>query len=258
MFASFDVYSDLRNITSSTLIATTKSGDHNNKLVVGAHSNGVLEGPAINDVASGLVGVYEVAKGLSNYKIKNAVTFAFWTAQQASYLPGSTHFIKNLTPADNAKIRAYLNFDLKHGDGKAFGTPGPDGSTQIQNLFQRYFKAAGTSTIPKEYDGRSDHVPFFDAGIPVGGTSTGRDVQKAPEQAAIFGGTAGIYYDPCFHLPCDTVKNLNLDAWILHIKGIAEVVATYANSWDGFPKRTTSAAKKSLIRTRDINEKSYA
>jgi aminopeptidase Y len=58
---------DIRNITSSNLIATTKSGDHNNKLIVGAHSDGVLEGPAINDVASGLVGVYEVAKGLSKY-----------------------------------------------------------------------------------------------------------------------------------------------------------------------------------------------
>ncbi|KAF5854282.1 hypothetical protein GGP41_007039 [Bipolaris sorokiniana] len=185
--ASFDVYSDIRNITSSNLIATTKSGDHNNKLIVGAHSDGVLEGPAINDVASGLVG--------------NAVTFAFWTTQLAGYLPGSTHFIKNLTPADNAKTRAYLNFDLQ------------------------YFKAAGTSTILKEYDGRSDHVPFVDAGIPVGGTSTGPDVQKTPEQAAIFAGTA---------------------------------VATYANSWEGFPKRTTSVAKRSLIRARDSNEKSYA
>ncbi|XP_014558842.1 hypothetical protein COCVIDRAFT_93536 [Bipolaris victoriae FI3] len=268
IYASFDVYSDIRNITSSNLIATTKSGDHNNKLVVGAHSDGVLQGPAINDVASGLVGVYEVAKGLSKYKIKNAVTFAFWTAQQAGYLPGSSHFINNLTPAENAKIRAYLNFDLLgslnyvhqtyDGDGKAFGTPGPDGSTQIQNLFQQYFKAAGTSTIPKEYDGLSDHVPFVAAGIPVGGTSTGRDIQKTPEQATIFGGTAGVDYDPCFHLPCDTVKNLNLDAWVLHTKGIAEAVATYANSWEGFPKRITSAAKRSVIRARESKEKSHA
>ncbi|EUC46980.1 hypothetical protein COCMIDRAFT_35417 [Bipolaris oryzae ATCC 44560] len=266
--ASFDVYSDIRNITSSNLIATTKSGDHNNKLIVGAHSDGVLEGPAINDVASGLVGIYEVAKGLSKYKIKNAVTFAFWTAQQSGYLPGSTHFIKNLTPAENAKICAYLNFDLLgslnyvhqtyDGDGKAFGTPGPNGSAQIQNLFQKYFKAAGTTTIPKEYDGRSDHAPFVYAGIPVGGTSTGRDVQKTSEQATIFGGTAGVNYDPCFHLPCDTVKNLNLDAWVLHTKGVAEAVATYANSWEGVPKRTTSTAKRRVLLARDSTEKSYA
>ena len=32
--------------------------------------------------------------------------------KQAGYLPGSSHFINNLTPPENAKIRAYLNFDL--------------------------------------------------------------------------------------------------------------------------------------------------
>ena len=32
---------------------------------------------------------------------------------------------------------------------------------------------------------------------------------KTPEQAALFGGTAGVPEDPCYHLACDTVDNID-------------------------------------------------
>jgi len=33
---------------------------------------------------------------------------------------------------------------------------------------------------------------------------------KTPAQAAIYGGTAGIAYDPCYHQACDTFDNVSL------------------------------------------------
>ena len=35
---------------------------------------------------------------------------------------------------------------------------------------------------------------------------------KTPEQVALYGGTAGIAYDECYHQACDTIDNLNLKA----------------------------------------------
>lgn len=103
---------DIRNITTNNVIATSKSGDHSNTLVLGAHTDSVAAGPGINDDGSGINALLEVARALSKYSIKNAVTFAFWSAEEIDDRPGSSHFVKTLSESDNAKIRAYLNFDM--------------------------------------------------------------------------------------------------------------------------------------------------
>jgi aminopeptidase S len=48
-------------------------------------------------------------------------------------------------------------------------------------------------------EGRSDHGPFADAGIAVSGFYTG-----AQER-----GPGGRRRDPCYHLPCDTLANVD-------------------------------------------------
>ncbi|USP72803.1 uncharacterized protein yc1106_00077 [Curvularia clavata] len=259
--ASFDIFADIRNITTNNVIATTKSGDQNNKLVLGAHTDSVAAGPGINDDGSGINALLEVARALSKYSIKNAVTFGFWSAEEIDDRPGSSHFVKTLSAADNAKIRAYLNFDMiaspnyvnaiYDGDGKVFGTPGPTGSAELQNFYQNYFKAAGKNFTATAFDGRSDYQPFLDADIPCGGTFTGAEQNKTAEEVVMFGGKAGVPYDSCYHQACDTVDNLNMDAFMLHTKGIAEAVATFATSWDGFPQRAaTSTAKRNVVKVR--------
>lgn len=45
--------------------------------------------------------------------------------------------------------------------------------------------------------------------IASGGLFTGAEVVKTPAQQAIWGGTAGDQFDPCFHLACDTYDNSN-------------------------------------------------
>jgi Zn-dependent M28 family amino/carboxypeptidase len=66
---------------------------------------------------SGTVGVLNVAVALAKFKVKNAVRFGFWSAEEFGKL-GSHHYVKTLngTISGNAqeigKIRAYLNFDM--------------------------------------------------------------------------------------------------------------------------------------------------
>ena len=50
---------------------------------------------------------------------------------------------------------------------------------------------------------------FINAGIPAGGLFTGAEGIKTEEEAAIFGGTAGEPYDPCYHQACDTTANVD-------------------------------------------------
>ena len=109
--ATVDVTTDIQNTSTSNVVATTKSGDHNNKLALGAHTDSVAAGPGINDDGSGTVGILEVAKSLTKYEINNAVVFGFWAAEEEGLL-GSTYYVENLPANESALIRAYLNFDM--------------------------------------------------------------------------------------------------------------------------------------------------
>jgi hypothetical protein len=111
--ATIDVTTDIRNISTYNVLATTNSGDQNNKLALGAHTDSIAAGPGVNDDGSGTVGILEVAKALSQYKINNAVTYGFWAGEEEGLL-GSTYYVENLPAAEAAKIRAYLNFDMVH------------------------------------------------------------------------------------------------------------------------------------------------
>ena len=121
----------------------------------------------------------------------------------------------------------YVN-SIYDGDGSAFGLTGPSGSAQIEYLFENYYDQKGLPHIPTAFDGRSDYGPFLDVGVPAGGIFTGAEGIKTAEQAAMFGGTAGIAYDSCYHSACDNITNLNLEAFTLNAKCIGYMVGTYA------------------------------
>ncbi|MFC5822465.1 hypothetical protein [Nonomuraea insulae] len=56
----------------------------------------------------------------------------------------------------------------------------------------------GTCDNGTDFDGRSDYGPFIATGVP-SGLFTGAEGVKTAEEAALFGGTAGQPYDPCYH-----------------------------------------------------------
>jgi Zn-dependent M28 family amino/carboxypeptidase len=80
----------------------------------------------------------------------------------------------------------------------------PDGSIAIEDVFESYYTLVGEPYDDTEFSGRSDYQAFINNDIPSSGLFTGAEVQKTAEQAAIWGGTVGAQFDPCYHQACDT------------------------------------------------------
>ncbi|KAI0528422.1 aminopeptidase Y [Xylaria digitata] len=235
--------------TSHNVIATSKYGDPNNVLFLGAHSDSVDKGPGINDNGSGSCGLLTVAKALSKWRTNSQVKFAWWTAEEEGLL-GAEHFVETSTAQDLAKIRLYLNFDMiaspnyylgvYDGDGSRFNLSGPPGSDVAEKLFEDWFAARNLTTFGAEFNGRSDYGPFLEAGVPCSGLDTGADGVKTEEEKTIYGGIAGEPYDQNYHDAGDNVSNLALFPFEVNAKAIAHAVATYGKSWKGFPERLPS------------------
>ena len=234
--------------TTTNVIADTPQGNPDKVIVVGAHLDSVLAGPGINDNGSGTATNLETAIQMSKLHIKprQQVRFAFWGAEESGLL-GSTHYVANLSDDDLGKIYANLNFDMLgspnyvrfvyDGDGSATSDPddaGPNGSAQIESIFNNYFASKGLATVPTAFDGRSAYGPFIDVGIPAGGLFSGAEGIKTPEEAAVFGGTAGAPYDSCYHQACDTTNNLSTKALSELGDAVAHSVLTLARSKSGF------------------------
>ncbi|MGI5270199.1 M28 family metallopeptidase [Nonomuraea sp. CA-218870] len=247
---NWDPISETR--TTYNVIAESRKGDPGNVVMLGAHLDSVQEGPGINDNGSGSAGVLEVALQMAKLKPKNKMRFAFWGAEEFGLL-GSAHYVAGLSEEERAKIALYLNFDMiastnytfgiYDGDGDAFGTAGPPGSDQIEADFEKYFADRGEPFTATAFTGRSDYGPFIEVGIPSGGLFTGAEVLKTPEEAAIFGGTAGVPLDPCYHQACDTIKNISDKALDVNADAIATLAATYAFDTGGIDGAGTAASQ---------------
>ncbi|KAF2866386.1 hypothetical protein BDV95DRAFT_631839 [Massariosphaeria phaeospora] len=253
------------NRTNYNVIAETKGGDKNNVLVLGGHSDSVFAGPGINDDGSGSIGVLTVAKALTQFKVKNAVRFAFWGAEEFGKL-GSFYYLKSLngtlggSAAEVAKIRAYLNFDMiaspnyvlgiYDGDGSAFNFSGPAGSNTIERDFEEFYENRGLPHVPSLFTLRSDYAAFLENGIPSGGLFTGAEELKTAEEAQLFGGEAGVALDANYHQPGDTVENLAHDAYLLNSQSIANSVGKYAVSFEGIPRANATIRKRSAEMSR--------
>jgi Zn-dependent M28 family amino/carboxypeptidase len=244
--------------TTTNVIADTPTGNANKVVVVGAHLDSVVEGPGINDNGSGTAAILEIALQMAKLKVKprQKVRFAFWGAEESGLL-GSEHYVDTLSDANLSKIYANLNFDMVgspnfvrfvyDGDGSDTPVAGPPGSAEIEQVFTRYFRSQKLASTPTEFSGRSDYGPFIAVGIPAGGLFSGAEGIKTPEQAAVYGGTAGVAYDPCYHKACDTMTNLSTTALAQLGDAAAHSVYTLALTKSGFfPDGSRRAAKKAV------------
>jgi Zn-dependent M28 family amino/carboxypeptidase len=153
-------------------------------------------------------------------------------------LLGSQYYVDHLSKSEIKDHMANLNFDMigspnpvrfvYDGDGSATGTSGPNGSKNIEKLFTSYLDSQGLESEPTAFDGRSDYGPFIAVGIPAGGLFTGAEGVKTEEEAAIYGGTAGAPYDPCYHQACDTEDNVDLTVLDQLIDAVADATAQLA------------------------------
>ena len=232
-----DTQSEVR--TTYNVIADLPGGRTDRTVVVGAHLDSVPEGPGINDDGSGTATDLEVALQMAGTSTQNHVRFIWFGAEEAGLL-GSQAYVASLTKREQKDIMVMLDFDMLaspnyvrfvyDGDGSSTGTKGPTGSGNIEAVFNEFWNSQGLATEPTAFDGRSDYDSFTAVGIPAGGIFAGAEGIKTPEQAVIYGGTAGEPYDECYHLACDTMANLNLEALDQFSDAVAHAVLTFANT----------------------------
>ena len=188
--------------TTSNVLAETRAGSANNVIMVGAHLDLVNAGPGIQDNGSGSGAILEVALQMAKVQPRNKVRFAWWGAEEAN-LVGSNYYVANLSEAlakfDRSRPITSSSSTMATIPTKWERALGPEGSAQIEALFEIFYDGRGAPYKGTYFDGPSDYGPFIAAGIPAGGLFTGAEGIKTPEEVALWGGTAGEQYDPCYH-----------------------------------------------------------
>jgi Zn-dependent M28 family amino/carboxypeptidase len=178
---------------------------------------------------------------MANSNPQNTLRFAWWAGEEQGLI-GSTDYVTGLSQAERDRIALYMNYDMVASPNYIFmvydadestfeaPVPVPAGSAAIEDLYESFFTKLGEPYDDTEFSGRSDYEAFILAGIPSSGLFTGAEEVKTAEQAAIWGGVAGEWFDPCYHQACDTIANVNLHALDVNSDAIAFAMLTFAYS----------------------------
>ncbi len=170
-------------------------------VMAGAHLDSVPAGPGINDNGSGVAALLAVAGARASRSAEAPLRLGFWGVEEFG-LYGSRSYVRSLGRDQVRQIGAYLNLDM-------VGSPNPVravyGASQARPMARRVARRIArllrARVKPRETTGgASDHVAFATAGVPVGGVFTG-----ASER-----GPGGRPRDPCYHLACDRLANVNV------------------------------------------------
>jgi hypothetical protein len=180
---------------TQNVIAETPGGAEAHVIMAGGHLDSVYNGPGVDDNGSGVATLIEAAEAIGTKPPGAKVRLGFWAAEELGLL-GSRRYVNSLGKDDRSRIDAYLNFDM-------VGSPHPvpevygDGDPELGKVLR---EADGGKLGNADVAGASDHTFFDLAGIPVNGLYTGSS-ERAP------GGGAR---DPCYHLACDTTRNVDV------------------------------------------------
>jgi hypothetical protein len=236
-------------VKSRNVVVQTKTGSTQNVIVVGAHLDSAPRSPGLNDNGSGVAAVLEAATALgSRPQIANAVRFAFWGAEENG-VDGSTKYVRGLNADQLNDIALYLNVDMLGSpnggyftyDGGQSATPNPEipsrdvptGSAGIERTLAGYLNLAGVRPADLPLAKTTDDNPFLSAGVPIGGITTGSSQRKTEVQARLWGGQAGVAFDPNYHTPGDTLANIDRHALSVMGPAVAFAVGTYGQSVEG-------------------------
>jgi aminopeptidase YwaD len=165
-----------------------------------------------NDNASGLTLLLMTARVLKHLELKHTVHFVAYDLEEVG-LFGSIHYMENTVKGiveregERAIIGALQSDMIAYEEDEfdaVLGTCGRAGP--IDDALSQAAEELDSKIELKEVClGRSDHEPFWDAGLP----------------AAVL--TDGAIYDgyPCYHRPCDTVDKLNIS----YLRSMIELTA---------------------------------
>ena len=236
VIAALTVDGTTQRVITENLLADTAGGRSDRTVVVGAHLDGVAEGAGINDNGSGVAAVLETAVHLARQGVQpeNRVRFAFWGGEEDG-LYGSRHYVDGLGASGVRQTSVYLNVDMVGSpnavpavyDGAPAGWP--SGSGTVRDVLADYLATQGPAPASTRFRS-SDHAPFLDVGVPVGGLFTGAGEAKTSQEAARYGGTAGQPQDPCYHRACDRVSDINTDVLALMAGAVAHGTLHFAQT----------------------------
>ncbi len=193
---------------TANVIAELPGSGNAGVVLLGAHLDSVGAGPGINDNGSGVATVLEAAVRLKRLgaRPERGIRFAFWAGEELG-LHGSGEYVEELGSRLEEEVDLVLNFDMVGSPN--FARLVYDADPEIAEAFRDWFDAHGLALQDVALEGRSDHAPFAERGIPVGGLFTGADERKTAEEASVFGGRAGEPHDRCYHQACDTLANVD-------------------------------------------------
>jgi hypothetical protein len=134
--------------------------------------------PGADDNASGSATVAAIATAVANEVLQHDVHFVFFGGEEQG-LFGSLHYVRNLSPADRARVAGVINIDM----AAVKNTPTPtvllEGANVSRHVITALAQAAATFTSLTTQTSlnpfNSDHVPFIDRGMPAVLTIEGTD-----------------------------------------------------------------------------------
>jgi aminopeptidase S len=193
------------------VIAETPGGDARHVVMAGGHLDSVYNGPGIDDNGSGVETLIEAAEAIGPNPPGAKVRVAFWAAEELGLL-GSRRYVRSLGSGDRGRIEAYLNFDMV-GSPNAVPAVYADGDQDLAQVLRKSSdRKLGEVTVGQA----SDHTFFQLSGIPINGLYTGSSEA----------GPGGKARDPCYHLACDTVDNVDLPVLLSMAKTTAAALRT--------------------------------
>ncbi len=210
---------------SFNLVATSPFGTPEEIVAVGAHLDTVEGAPGMNDNGTGVAAVLGLAEALSLREGTplRQVRLVLFTAEE-DMAHGSSQYMFSLSDSEAGAYRAYLNLDMigsPNGVPFLMDTDGSDSPLSvtelnadaqvIEDLLAEGMEVQGRAWAMAPFVYNSDHYWFAWVGIPTGVVQAGAFGLKTEEEAETFGGTAGEPYDACFHTPCDTLDNVDVD-----------------------------------------------
>lgn len=224
--------------TQYNVIAESRRGDPSNVVMVGGHLDSIQAGPGIQDNGSGSAALLETALQMATVTPANKLRFAWWGGYESG-LVGSTAYVAGLSDADRKRIALYIDVHMIASpnhvffvlDGNGSEPAGPKGSAAIEKVFQDYYARRNLPWKSSPLNpGVTDLGPFSNVGIPVGGIFTGASGLKTNEEASLWGGIAGVAYDPCYRRACDTFGNVSLSALDINSDAVAHATLLFAMS----------------------------
>jgi aminopeptidase YwaD len=153
----------VKTLGTSYNVVAERRGASRDTILLGAHYDGVPDGPAANDNASGVATALELARILGAQPVSLTVRVVLFGAEEVGLI-GSRHYVTSLDAGARERIVAMLNFDMV-GVGDQ---PQAGGSDDMIALAQELAVRLGApvAQVGAVENGSSDHATFIEAGIP--------------------------------------------------------------------------------------------